>query len=71
MSQFEIKPICFNVRDAALFLNCSRFQIYALIEKGELEAFRDGRIQKVLVSSIDKFIAKHRVQPKARATEAA
>jgi excisionase family DNA binding protein len=47
-----------NPRDAGRALGLGISRTYALMRSGELRSYRDGRGRRVLVSSIDEYVAR-------------
>jgi excisionase family DNA binding protein len=56
----QMRPLALNLQDAGAVLGCRKTKVWELIKKGELEAIRVGADQKVLVSSLEKFVAGQR-----------
>jgi len=52
------KPLVVDVVTAGHMLGGCRDFIYKLLRTGQLASYRDGRSRKVLVSSIEEFVAK-------------
>lgn len=46
-----------TIDETAAMMSLSRRKIYYLLAHGELQAVRIGRVQRVLVSSIDDYLA--------------
>lgn len=44
--------------DTSLILNCSRDIVYELIRSGELDSYLDGRSRKIVVASIEAYVAR-------------
>lgn len=51
-------PLVVKPRGACELLGCGNTRLYALIAAGELQSFRDGRSRKIVVSSINDYIAR-------------
>ena len=51
-----------SVRDVAQRLSCGRTLIYKLIDDGELEAVKLGRLRRVPVGAIDEFVDRLRAR---------
>jgi excisionase family DNA binding protein len=47
-----------NVARACEALDCSRDRLYDLLKSGEIESFLDGRSRKIVVASLDAYIAR-------------
>jgi hypothetical protein len=47
-----------NVSGACAALDCSRNQLYELLNSAEIQSYLDGRSRKVVVASIDAYIAR-------------
>ena len=63
MSDMKTRPgdgerLVVSPRRACYALDCGTTHLYDLINKGELESFRDGRSRKITVESINRYIAK-------------
>jgi hypothetical protein len=54
----EIPPLIVKPKDARRLLSCSQKRLYQLINAGELGSFLDGRSRKIVVSSIEGYIAR-------------
>jgi len=61
------KPYAVSVREAGRLQGLGRSSVYEQIERGELEAFKDGTRTLVTVESIERRQANlPRVKPKAK-----
>ena len=47
-----------NPRKAREMLSCSHKKLYQLMADGELQSFKDGRSQKIVVESIRQYVAR-------------
>jgi hypothetical protein len=47
-----------NVNGACAALDCGRDRLYDLLNSGAIESYLDGRSRKVVVASIDAYIAR-------------
>jgi excisionase family DNA binding protein len=54
----NIAPLLGRKRDVAVLLDCSLRHVDALIDDGEIAALLDGRIRKVVISSVHDYIAR-------------
>lgn len=45
---------------ACQILACSRSRLYQLMDAGELESVKDGKSRKLVVASIDAYVARLR-----------
>jgi excisionase family DNA binding protein len=52
-----------TVREVARMLRVSGMTVYRLIETGDLEATRVGRLFRVHEASFDAYLAAHRASP--------
>jgi excisionase family DNA binding protein len=43
---------------ACQMLNCGNTHLYELLERGELESFKDGKSRQIVVKSIHSYIAR-------------
>jgi hypothetical protein len=69
----NIEPLVVSPREAWRLLSCGNTHGYALINRGELQSFLDGRARKITVASIRAYIARKLAAAGANspATEAA
>lgn len=56
-----------KINQAMEKLNCHRNVLYQLIARGDLQAIRIGKVYRVESESLEAFIERNRVQPKAQA----
>jgi excisionase family DNA binding protein len=54
----EPKRLVTSVNGACYALNCSRDRLYKLLNSGQIESYLDGRSRKILVASIDAYVAR-------------
>jgi excisionase family DNA binding protein len=55
-----IKPIAFNLKDAAIYSSLSRSRLYDLIRSGELPSLTVGGRRMILRADLDAFFANIR-----------
>lgn len=53
----EVTPILCSVQEAARLLDLSRWGVYTLLERGDLDGGYVGGRRKVVVASIHRYIA--------------
>jgi len=53
-----VEPLLVRPRIAWRLLGCGNTHGYELLNKGELESFRDGRSRNITVASIHRYIAR-------------
>jgi excisionase family DNA binding protein len=58
MPDEEPKRLVMNVSGACRALDCGRDRLYQLLTVGEIESYLDGRSRKIVVASIDAYIAR-------------
>lgn len=51
-----------KVKKVAVFLDCSKNQVYDLVYGGELTAFKHYQTLRVSVESLEAFIRRHRIE---------
>ncbi len=49
-----------RVSKACAILDCGKTRLYELMREGEIEAIHDGKLCKVLVSSLHDYIERRR-----------
>lgn len=49
--------------DAAKYLGVTQRTVYALIDRGELVAYKVGRVVRIRQSDLDTFLEANRVEP--------
>jgi Helix-turn-helix domain len=54
---FHIKPIALGVDDAGVVLDCGRTKVYDLIDRGCLDAYKQGASTKITMASIERHVA--------------
>ena len=54
----QIEPLLVRPRIAWRMLGCGNTYGYALLARGELQSFRDGRSRKITIESIHRYIAR-------------
>lgn len=54
----ETRPLVTNVAGACHALSCGRDRLYSLLGSREIESYTDGRSRKIVVSSIESYIAR-------------
>jgi excisionase family DNA binding protein len=47
-----------NVNGACAALDCSRDHVYFLMKSGAIESYLDGRSRKIVVASLDAYVAR-------------
>jgi hypothetical protein len=52
-----VAPIGVSPRKTATMLDCGVVRVYKLLNEGKLESYLDGRNRKILVSSINAYVA--------------
>lgn len=53
-----VTPLAVNMSRARILLDCGNDLLYDLIHRGEIESFTVGNKRKVVVASLQSFIAK-------------
>jgi excisionase family DNA binding protein len=53
----ELGRLVTDVNDASRLLDCSRDKVYELIKSGELQSYVDGHSRKIIVASIERYVA--------------
>ena len=56
----RFKPLTVGVRDACRMTGIGRSKLYELIESGDIEVIKIGRMTLISVSELEAFIAAHR-----------
>jgi len=51
-------PLVVTPKEAARLLALSPGSLYGLMRAGELESFRDGRSRKIIMASIERYVAR-------------
>ena len=64
----EAEPLVVKPKIAWRLLACSNTRGYELLSAGELESFLDGRSRKILVVSINRYIARRLAAEREAAT---
>ena len=54
------KQLAVAPREAGRLLSLSTTKIYQLLRTGELDSFSDGKARRILTSSIENYIERHR-----------
>lgn len=54
------KPLTVRIRDACRMTGIGRSKLYELIESGDIEVIKIGRMTLISVSELEAFIAAHR-----------
>ena len=67
----EVEPLAVKPRVAWQMLQCSNTRGYELLNRGELQSFRDGGSRKITVESIKNYVARQLDAERARAPDAA
>lgn len=62
----DSRPIVASVNEAMSALQIGRGKIYELLNKGELESYREGSSRKILWRSIDAYVERRLEQEIAR-----
>jgi hypothetical protein len=57
-SSSPIEPLAVKTKTAWAMLDCSNAHGWELINRGELESYKEGRIRKVVVASIHRYIER-------------
>jgi excisionase family DNA binding protein len=52
-----------TLADAAAVLNCSDESIRRAVKRGDLAAFKDGRVVRIPQSALDDYVARHTTRP--------
>jgi excisionase family DNA binding protein len=53
-----VVPLVVSPENAAVMLATSKATIYQLLAAGELKSFKDGKLRKIVVKSIEEYIKK-------------
>ena len=53
-----LPPLVVTIVEAARLLAMSRRTVYTLLSKGELKSYKDGKIRKIIVSSIEDYVRR-------------
>ena len=56
-SNAESEPLVVRPKVACRMLDCGTTRLYALLGKGQLESFRDGRSRKITLVSIHRYVS--------------
>ena len=67
----EVEPLAVKPRVAWQMLQCSNTRGYELLNRGELQSFRDGDSRKITVESIKNYIARRLAAERGRQPDAA
>jgi len=62
----RFKPLTVRIRDACRITGIGRSKLYELIESGDIEVIKIGRMTLISVSELEAFIAAHRGVNSAR-----
>jgi excisionase family DNA binding protein len=54
----ESRQLVTSVAGACHALSCGRDRLYSLLGSGEIESYTDGRSRKIVVASIESYIAR-------------
>src|SRR5262249_61125372 len=65
----EVEPLAVKPRVAWQMLQCSNTRGYELLNRGELQSFRDGGSRKITVESIKNYVARQLDAERARAPD--
>jgi excisionase family DNA binding protein len=58
LSRDERRRLVTNVDDACAMLDCSKDTLYGLLSSGKIESYLDGRSRKIIIASIEAYIAR-------------
>ena len=56
-------PRWLSTADAAAYLGVVPRTVYGLVNRGELAAFKIGRVMRIRADDVADYLARHRVQP--------
>lgn len=56
----RFKPLTVRIRDACRMTGIGRSKLYELIDSGDIEVIKIGRMTLISVSELEAFIAAHR-----------
>lgn len=54
----DVKRLVTSVSGACYALDCGRDRLYELLNSGQIESYLDGRSRKVVVASLDAYVAR-------------
>jgi excisionase family DNA binding protein len=54
----DVRRLVTSVSGACYALDCGRDRLYELLNTGEIESYLDGRSRKILVTSLDAYVAR-------------
>jgi excisionase family DNA binding protein len=60
----NLKPLVTDVPGAMQSLNCGHDQIYDLMHAGEIDSYLDGRARRIIVASLEAYVARRRESSK-------
>jgi hypothetical protein len=58
----KLDPLVVKPKVACRILCCGTTRLYALLEAGQLESFRDGRSRKITLASIHGYVSSKLAQ---------
>ena len=56
----NLKPLVTDVPGAMQSLGCGHDQIYDLMHAGEIDSYLDGRARRIIVASLEAYVARRR-----------
>lgn len=56
----NLKPLVTDVPGACQSLGCGHDQIYDLMHAGEIDSYLDGRARRIIVASLEAYVARRR-----------
>ena len=56
----NLKPLVTDVPGSQKVLNCGRDQVYDLMRAGEIESYLDGRARRIIIASLEAYVARRR-----------
>lgn len=56
----NLKPLVTDVPGACQSLGCGHDQIYDLMRAGEIDSYLDGRARRIIVASLEAYVARRR-----------
>jgi excisionase family DNA binding protein len=58
MSLTEATPLAVSPKEACRLLSIGNTRLYQLVNSGELESYRDGRVRRITMASIEERVAR-------------
>lgn len=69
VEQRAVRPAVLGVEDAARYIGCRRTHMFQLIREGLVPSFKLGRLRRIRVADLDRFVEERLTEEQASKDE--